>query len=89
MYIPQVGDDVIYLQEGHAASLDATHDKFSPRPWVELTQEAGAAGGALRAAEPCRVVAVQYLVVGESDGLMDSFFSPCRPVFKIRSMALL
>jgi hypothetical protein len=58
---------VVYLPRGHEAHLEASNDKASARPWLELRQRAAAAGGALREAEPCRVMAIGYKI-GEGGG---------------------
>ncbi|KAI8471016.1 MAG: hypothetical protein J3K34DRAFT_520916 [Monoraphidium minutum] len=62
VYVPQVGDEVVYLPGGHEAALDTAADKASDRPWLELAAAAAAAGGALRPAEPCSVRAVTYSI---------------------------
>jgi len=52
--IPQAGDDVVYLREGHAAVLTATSDKRPP-PWQSMHR-----GRLMRSAEPCRITSVHY-----------------------------
>ena len=56
-WLVQAGDEVVYLREGHAQFLANTNDKRQP-PWQGLAR----VGGALRAAEPCRVVAVDCVI---------------------------
>ncbi len=34
-YVPQLGDEVVYLRDGHAAFLEQTSDKRRP-PWQAL-----------------------------------------------------
>lgn len=72
-YVPQLGDGVVYLWQGHCALLDATNDKRSARPWEQLEQAAGGSsdaagsssgGGGLRPAEPCEVVGLEYFIAG-------------------------
>jgi len=53
-YIPQAGDDVVYLREGHAAVVTATSDKRAP-PWQTMHR-----GRLMRSAEPCRITSVHY-----------------------------
>lgn len=55
LYVPQVGDDVVYIRDGHAECLRATSDKRPP-PWQAIPR----AGRTMRAAEPCRVVDMTY-----------------------------
>lgn len=52
----QAGDEVVYLREGHAQYLSNTNDKRQP-PWQAVTR-----GRAMRGAEPCRLVAVDYVI---------------------------
>lgn len=47
LYVPQVGDEVVYLWRGHAALFEALNDKATARPWTELR--------GIRNAEPCVV----------------------------------
>ncbi len=52
----QLGDDVVYLREGHAAYLAATHDKRRP-PWQEVMSRGR---DSMRAAEHCGVAGLDY-----------------------------
>lgn len=36
VYVPQVGDSVAYLQQGHALYLANVHDQKTPRPWEQV-----------------------------------------------------
>ncbi|GAB4817147.1 hypothetical protein N2152v2_004193 [Parachlorella kessleri] len=53
----RVGDEVVYLREGHAQYLANTNDKRPP-PW----QQSVGRGRGMRPANPCRVVAVDYVI---------------------------
>jgi len=55
-YVPQLGDDVVYVREGHASVLDATSDARLP-PWKAIPR-----GRTMRAAEPCAVVLLDYVI---------------------------
>ncbi|KAK9829398.1 hypothetical protein WJX72_005590 [[Myrmecia] bisecta] len=61
-YIPQQGDEVVYLQEGHAKYLELIKDK-QQGPWETLV---GTADGGqelhMRPAEPARVVSLHYII---------------------------
>lgn len=48
VYVPQAGDCVVYLREGHERYLQDTNDKRPP-PWATLRH-----GRSIRPAEPCR-----------------------------------
>ena len=50
LYVPQVGDEVVYIKRGHAAALEETND---PSP---------ACMDDLRDAEPCTVQRVSYFI---------------------------
>ena len=55
VYVPQAGDEVVYLREGHARLLELTHNKRAAAPWHAVRH-----GHTMRLAEPCRLVAVRY-----------------------------
>ena len=69
--MPQVGDKVVYIWEGHQKLLDSRNDNRSKRPWEELARRRSMrgeeGGGQMRPAEPCEVVDVEYTVQGEWD----------------------
>ena len=64
-YIPQKGDEVVYLREGHASALASLGDTRLP-PWQSLSR-----GRCLRPAEPCVVDKVEYHIA--SDGTESTF----------------
>ncbi len=41
VYVPQAGDVVVYLQQGHALYLDNVHDHTTVRPWQTMVWCAG------------------------------------------------
>ncbi|CAL5184297.1 unnamed protein product [Lathyrus oleraceus] len=51
-YIPQLGDEVVYLRQGHQEYIDYSRKRESG-PWVSLK-------GHLRAVEYCRVQSLEY-----------------------------
>ncbi|KAL4448446.1 hypothetical protein ABPG75_005665 [Micractinium tetrahymenae] len=59
VYVPQVGDSVVYLREGHERFLTSTNDKRPP-PWHTLR-----GGRGMRPAEPCTVVSVEYVIAND------------------------
>lgn len=62
---PQVGDEVVYIREGHDAYFAAVLDKAAMPPAALLAER----GIALRPAEPCTVVrAGSCAVLGLIDG---------------------
>ncbi|KAG6554673.1 hypothetical protein Mapa_003691 [Marchantia paleacea] len=58
-YIPQFGDDVVYLRQGHQEFLDSTASE-EKGPWRTLKLP-------IRAVEFCRIVGLEYVIVQESD----------------------
>ncbi|KAK9840989.1 hypothetical protein WJX81_004207 [Elliptochloris bilobata] len=67
MYAPQVGDEVVYLPEGHRICLHNTRDK-RPGPWDTVT--APGPRGRMRPAEPARVEGLRYAIT--DDGRRDT-----------------
>ncbi|PSC70372.1 WD40 YVTN repeat-like-containing domain,Bromodomain isoform [Micractinium conductrix] len=59
VYVPQAGDAVVYLREGHQKYLDSTNDK-RPAPWQVLR-----GGRGMRPAEPCTIVDVHYVIAND------------------------
>jgi hypothetical protein len=71
-YMPQLGDRVVYIWEGHEKLLESRNDNRSKRPWEELARRRsrrgaeGEEGGAqMRPAEPCEVVGIEYVLQGK------------------------
>lgn len=53
-YVPQLGDWVVYVAQGHAEYLDACGDTSAQRPWLTIP--------GFRGAEPCCVTGLEYAV---------------------------
>jgi hypothetical protein len=72
VYVPQLGDAVVYLQQGHAQLLEAMGDTSTPRPWEEVVKRRGGrrGGGAahMRPAEPCTITGLEYTIKGGGRG---------------------
>ncbi len=54
-YVPQLGDQVVYIPEGYEQYLRVSADKRSARPWQEMD---------MQPAELCEVVELQYVIAG-------------------------
>jgi WD40 repeat protein len=54
-YIPQLGDAVVYIAEGHSEYLAGCGDARALRPWLSIPM--------FRAAEPCIVTDLHYAIV--------------------------
>lgn len=58
LYVPQLGDEVVYIRKGHESALEDLGDlDTSTPPWESLV-----GGEALRAAEPCLVKQIKYFI---------------------------
>mmetsp|Transcript_12107 Transcript_12107/g.34029 ORF Transcript_12107/g.34029 Transcript_12107/m.34029 type:complete len:1461 (-) Transcript_12107:344-4726(-) len=57
-YVPQMDDLVVYLKGVHKRYLEDTNDKLTMTPWQQLH----CTESAMRKAEPCRVVGMEYFV---------------------------
>ena len=60
LYVPQKGDDVVYIRKGHEAALEQYNDGCPP-PWESLRR-----GSSLRAAEPCVVKDIKYFIAQDN-----------------------
>jgi hypothetical protein len=56
-YVPQLGDEVVYVPHGHHAFLEHSVNKAADRPWLSL-----GAPGSWRHAEPARVCEMRYAI---------------------------
>ncbi|KAK9915369.1 hypothetical protein WJX75_008121 [Coccomyxa subellipsoidea] len=66
VYVPQLGDDVVYLQQGHRLYFEKMNDKRRG-PWdTVISNAAGSRGCRMRQAEPARVVALRYEVSADA-----------------------
>ena len=54
-YIPQLGDSVVYIPQGHLEYLSGRGDARAARPWLTIP--------CFRAAEPCVVTGLDYVIV--------------------------
>jgi len=62
-YVPQLGDDVVYVAQGHYEYLqDAGRNWRDEAPWQSLTS--------MRFVEPCRVTSLRYVIA--DDGTFDT-----------------
>ena len=66
VYVPQVGDDVVYIRQGHAAVLEDTQDQRPP-PWETVPR-----GRTMRSIESCRIIAMHYIIINDDDGSSDA-----------------
>ena len=66
VYVPQVGDDVVYIRQGHAAVLEDTRDQRPP-PWETVQR-----GRTMRSIESCRIIAMHYIIINDDDGSSDA-----------------
>lgn len=56
LYVPQLGDEVVYIRKGHQAALEESSSTLIP-PWRSLSR-----GSLIRAAEPCLVKNMEYFI---------------------------
>jgi len=54
-YVPQLGDCVVYMAQGHCEYLDSCGDARASRPWTQIT--------GFRAVEPCVVTGLEYHIM--------------------------
>jgi len=59
-YVPQLGDSVMYIPQGHEEFLDAMNDTLSSRVWEEKED--------VRFCEPCVVSDLKYIINSGSEG---------------------
>ncbi|XP_038719342.1 PH-interacting protein-like isoform X2 [Tripterygium wilfordii] len=81
-YIPQLGDEVVYLRQGHQEYIEGAHSK-EVGPWTSI-------GGNIRAVEFCKVVGLKYSTVPSGDScckmalqFVDPSSSVCGKSFKL------
>ena len=60
LYIPQKGDEVVYIRKGHEAALEQYNDGLPP-PWESLRM-----GSGIRPAEPCVVKKITYFIAQDN-----------------------
>ena len=53
-YIPQMGDALVYIPQGHAEFLDSRNNKAASKPWNAIS--------GMRNIEPVRVVGLNYII---------------------------
>ena len=61
-YVPQLGDELVYVAHGHFLYLEGRADKFASRPWLTAGVTVGGTRHSFRHVEPCRVVSLSYQI---------------------------
>ncbi|KAL3137809.1 hypothetical protein ABBQ38_005065 [Trebouxia sp. C0009 RCD-2024] len=70
VYVPQLGDQVVYLQVGHHKFLSANNNKLQG-PWDSIVSTAAESRGQrMREVEPAHVTALTYVI--SNDGARDT-----------------
>ena len=62
-YVPQKGDEVVYLRQGHSAAIMETDEHLIP-PWQSLLR-----GRSLRPVEPCLVEETSYIIAPDGSDI--------------------
>ncbi|XP_038700956.1 PH-interacting protein-like isoform X2 [Tripterygium wilfordii] len=82
-YIPQLGDEVVYLRQGHEEYIEGAHSK-EVGPWTSI-------GGNIRAVEFCKVGGLKYSTIPSGDScckmalqFVDPSSSVCGKSFKLK-----
>ena len=60
-YVPQLGDQVVYIAQGHAGYLDACGDARAVRPWTIIP--------GFRGVEPCVVTGLEYQIMKDKGNI--------------------
>ena len=60
-YVPQLGDQVVYIAQGHAGYLDACGDARAVRPWTVIA--------GFRGVEPCVVTGLEYQIMKDKGNM--------------------
>jgi len=63
-YVPQLGDTVVYVPEGHAYFLEDLNDSRQSRPWMKIS--------GMRAVEYCFVTKLDYFIDDNGSGLTNT-----------------
>uniref|UniRef100_A0A061RNP1 Bromo domain-containing protein n=1 Tax=Tetraselmis sp. GSL018 TaxID=582737 RepID=A0A061RNP1_9CHLO len=62
LYVPQVGDRVVYVKTSHVKYLESRRDKKSQTPWSQLR----CSFDVFHNAEPCRITHLEYFIANDT-----------------------